>query len=343
MGRSEVTTKPHVPVAPLQNSLDLALRDCFQLRASCQDEQETTLKMAGDNRKLVLRLARSAERLRAATERLEGEARAAHRAHAADKKATAQRFAQACALLVAQRNTAEATLCNEIKRYEEEQSTNTQAVSKFRVKSVLTKLDAQRGRSAAQSLATHMAELEKAHQEVVSRSDVLERRVKELESDNARFLKERMMENTDRERERLEFHARIKLLDDELRQSAEGRGLLQQELQRERERTAEAERAKQLAIELADQARKAAARQAQGEIDRLYALRDAALAAGSYKGRQILYMDSLQPRAARVDDPVSIERTLLQSTLTWHGGGLAEAALRQLPDMPEPPPGRPPF
>ena len=74
----------------------------------------------------------------------------------------------------------------------------------------------------------------------------------------------------------------------------------------------------QLRIDDAVAAGRAEAVRLQREIDRQRALHTAALAAGSYKGRQLLYMDSLQkaqPRANHTQD----EAKDAQASISWRG------------------------
>ena len=114
MGSSQASTQPHAPVIALHQSLDVALHDAFQSRSECRNMQLETIDACSavpnhssglPARKLLLRLSRSAERLGAATERLEAEARTLYYARIAESTAAAQRFQQMQARLEAQRDT----------------------------------------------------------------------------------------------------------------------------------------------------------------------------------------------------------------------------------------------
>ena len=77
--------------------------------------------------------------------------------------------------------------------------------------------------------------------------------------------------------------------------------------------------ANQLRIEEAIAAGQVEAARLQREVDKGKALHTAALAAGSYKGRQMLYMDSLKSPAPRANTPEALRRDGSRSSLSWRG------------------------
>ena len=71
---------------------------------------------------------------------------------------------------------------------------------------------------------------------------------------------------------------------------------------------------------LADKERLAETTRLQREVDHLRALQAAALAAGTHKGRQMLYMESLKAPQPRANDPASLEKARTRSHLSWRDG-----------------------
>lgn len=79
-----------------------------------------------------------------------------------------------------------------------------------------------------------------------------------------------------------------------------------------------------LKLEEVEAQRSAEAARLQREVDHLRGLQTAALAAGSYKGRQMLYMDSLKAPVPRANDGRSLERAKSRSSMSWRDGSEVE-------------------
>ena len=70
-------------------------------------------------------------------------------------------------------------------------------------------------------------------------------------------------------------------------------------------------------------------------------LQAVALSAGSFKGRQMLYMDSLRPPAPRAKDANSLARAIARTGLTWRDADECERITKDVlarlgPDILEP-------
>lgn len=95
----------------------------------------------------------------------------------------------------------------------------------------------------------------------------------------------------------------------------------QAEAERARQLVSTSEHAYQLRVDEKDAEMAAETARLQREVDHLRALQNAALAAGSYKGRQMLYMDSLKAPPPRANDKESHKRAAGRSGLSWRDGG----------------------
>ena len=157
----------------------------------------------------------------------------------------------------------------------------------------------------------------------------LERRNEQLEAEIARLEAGAKME-------REASASSLARLKRELTDSAEARGRLQAELEEERAAREDLERYMRRKLEEAEEGRLAEASRLQREIDRMYALQAACLAAGTYKGREMLYLDSLRARPARfkpsleVSYEASLERAATRSGVSWRDGDECERTTKEV-------------
>ena len=342
----------------LQLSLDVALRNCSQHREETVIAQQETLEALGRvqwpnqlastaARALVVRVSRAAARLRAATERLEQDARTVHFAHMAQSRAAAERTAHIRARLVAQRDVAEAALSSEIHSSEEEFARFNKAL---RVKTMVkgaasSALEALRKKKEAvpdDSVTGMIGNLTLELAEEKEKTKKLEDRVYELEWAKEKLAAELPTIEARHQAEMAPLHRKIAIQSEELVSSAEARGLLRAELEEAKQAAKDNEHAMRRSFEEADATRISELRRVQREIDRMRAVQKQALAAGSYKGRSIHYIDSLRPPAPRANDTPTIESAFERSAFNWRDIQECETVLKNIlertgPDMEDEP------
>ena len=349
-----ITAPQPVPPPPsgsntLRRALDVALRDSSKAREDCVAAQQEAMQELQQAvwpnqasglvaRALVVRLSRAAARMRAAGERLEKEADVAHHAHRSEMESAFHRYAYMHGYLANQRDTIEATLGREVGLAEQEHEGHVRALRATSMGDYLdlqVKLDEERKthRHAVNQLESDLLREQRKASDAMEKISELEKKALKLQEANA-TLETRW--KTEVEGLRNQAHAQkskdkgmhasetARLESTLLRIKGEKEALEQkvQAVESELEgayRQMEAnDQSSQLRIDDAVAAGRAEAVRLQREIDRQRALHTAALAAGSYKGRQLLYMDSLQkaqPRANHTQD----EAKDAQASISWRG------------------------
>ena len=342
----------------LQLSLDVALRNCAQYRDETLIAQQETMETLGRTqwpnqaasvaaRALVVRMSRSAARLRKATERLEQDARNSHFAHVAEAQAAVDRTHYVRTVLTAQQQVAEATLTEEIRSSEEEFASFTRAaLAQSKVKAAFgdalhTHRESAAHRETRSGLTGVIAKLQVDLAEASDRARKSELHVSALQKANSRLAAEREDDAARHKEELAQMQRRIVIQDEELVNNAAARGLLRGELERTQEAAEETDRATRRSFEVSEDMRIAEAKRLQREIDRMRAVRSKALDVGSYKGRTIHYLDSLRPPPPRAHDQPSLERALTRSALSWRDSQACDGLLQEIlasvgPDMREP-------
>ena len=346
--------------------IEAVLFDCERERLDCLAAYEETMtaltRMHWPNapagvaaRALVTRVSRATTRLRATCERLENEAREMQRSHAAETKAAAQEAAAERARLVEAHEIAVAALRAEIEEYEAKEARQAQAVWKVRTKKAVEAIDVKHvvamprdAVGGGMNLEREIRVLSDNYTEVTEKAIGLEHKVEDLTEEKEKLVEDHSAEL---ERMRLQMDALRKEASkwrDELTDSAAARGRLREELEAERASKKELEESLRLQLWNVDESRLDETGRLQTEIDHMHSLHKAALDAGAYKGRQMLYLDSLRPRPPRANDMENIDKVLARVgvSTSWRAEEerteFAQKRLSRIgPDQKEPDPGPP--
>jgi hypothetical protein len=378
-GAEVASRHPHGHTIPLHSSMDVVLQEASRTREESQSAEQESFDVLKRTswpnqpagvaaRALVVRVSRACARLRAATERLEVESAHARERYAAEMRATTQRAAQICASLVAQRDMSETVLQNELLACEEEHRSLVSALGAANFDVVhrgaapapapapgpapassprkpppgIRPPPGIKRRATPGSLATRVMELAVQRSQAVEQAGKLEHWVATLEKEKAQLADARDADAARHAVEMDKVHAILASLQEELRQSHEKRCIERQELDAVKQRAVEAERALRLQLVETKDAMRADADRLQREIDHMHALQTAALAAGSYKGRQMHYVDSLRAKPPRANETRSESLVTGSRTTTWRDGVECEAFAKQMmakigTDVNEPP------
>ena len=166
----------------------------------------------------------------------------------------------------------------------------------------------------------------------------LEEKVALLTEDSARLSAEREAEaeaaHEEAARVRGQHSAEVRRLEatvargaDERKEAEASAKRANEELSRIRSLAEHTERTLRAQVEEVRAAGRVEAVRLQRIIDKQRALQNASLAAGSFKGRQLLYTESLKAPPARANDPHSVHHARLRSALSWRGTDRDEVAL----------------
>ena len=387
--------------ATLRRSFDIAMLASSRAREECVcTVQEVMQELSGHvwpnqeaglaARALVVRLSRSAARLRAATERLEKEFDVAHHAHQAELDSASHHYSYTLADLVCQRDVMERSMAAELtlcEREHEEHASSLRTGGMNEAMELQKQLDAskvqhrwatarmeedlvrqkrvnaeaaikigeldqqgsqareeaarlegtklQHSRAAAR-LEENLIREKRENTEAAIKIGELDKMISHLREENARLeglwkaevqdLREKAKSDASRtrdvhEREIAQLEAAFQCVVNEKQAVEQKYKSTQRDLEATTQKMEASDAANHQRVEEAIVAGQAEAARLQREVDKGKALPKAALAAGYYKGRQMLYLDSLKSPAPRANTP---EAQRHDGSLSWRAWSESE-------------------
>ena len=261
-------------------------------------------------RAIVIRILRAVERLRISSERLAVEAQASEHTHASEMQAVSNRSERLRASIVTQRDVFEATILEELAECDAEKEAHASALRTQRVEGSVGAFAMKSG------LTGRIAKLKEEHAEERTGRVRSERREKKLQEEIASLVAARKHDAALAASELQGVQATVAKLQEDLRLSAEARGLLRQELERTKQAGVDMEKQLNLKLEERNAAMLAESERLQKEIDHMHSLQAAALAAGE-RGRQMHYIDSLRKRPPRAYDESNRANAMDRVIRSW--------------------------
>lgn len=355
---------PPVELAALRRSLDVAVLDSQRTRDESTASQQESMDELARNlwptraaaltaRGLVVRIARAAARLCTSSERLEREAEMAHTVHVDTAQAAAEKAAALCTYLDQQRMTSEVVLLEEARAMEEVHEEDMERMRQAWRQEVgqledKRRIELEKAADAKAVVESQLMRLQQEHRVAVERVASLEAKNTVLQEEKAVMRAEWKanvealnLDSTSYLANLREAHgSELERLEGLIDHTIKEKGELQEQLLkmqgenmrlRQGKSRAEFELARQ--VDEISRSKDAENERLQKQIDRLRSIHNAALAAGTYKGRQLLYMESLKANPSRrpteTESRKSANTAPNTASISWRGDMEVDELTRQ--------------